>query len=344
MVSSSFLSLGIAFFAALTTAFPVNIERRDSPLKVLLSASSQNAVVHAEITNTGSSDLSLLSYGSILASKPVEKVEVYLDGICKIARLQFNGILYHYDLENIAPDHYVTIKSGETYKTTVELAGLYDLSSSGPYKTTPLIYESNTLELTVDVEAASKVESLISALEKRVVVTGCTGTKRTALVAALSNAVTLASGAATAASSDSSSKFSEYFGTTSSSIRSTVAARFSAVASAASTTSSGSVRYYCTDPYGYCDSNTIAWTLPSTNVIANCDYFYDSLSDITSTCHAQDRVTTVIHELTHAPAVYSPGTDDNAYGYSASIALSTSQAVLNADTYALYSQAIYLGC
>lgn len=51
-----------------------------------------------------------------------------------------------------------------------------------------------------------------------------------------------------------------------------------------------------------------------------------------------DQVTTVVHELTHAPGVFSPGTNDNAYGYSASIALSSSAAVLNADTYALYSQ------
>lgn len=47
-----------------------------------------------------------------------------------------------------------------------------------------------------------------------------------------------------------------------------------------------------------------------------------------------DQVTASLHELTHAPGVYSPGTDDNAYGYSASSALSSSAAILNADTYA----------
>jgi deuterolysin len=45
----------------------------------------------------------------------------------------------------------------------------------------------------------------------------------------------------------------------------------------------------------------------------------------------------VLHEETHAPDVYAPGTLDNAYGYDAAIDLSTDAAVNNADTYALYA-------
>lgn len=44
-----------------------------------------------------------------------------------------------------------------------------------------------------------------------------------------------------------------------------------------------------------------------------------------------------MHEFTHTPGVYSPGTKDYAYGYAASVALDSSQAVNNADTYALYA-------
>jgi len=58
---------------------------------------------------------------------------------------------------------------------------------------------------------------------------------------------------------------------------------------------------------------------------------------LTSTCHAQDQATTTLHEFTHAPGVYSPGTQDNGYGYSAATALSASRALLNADSYALYA-------
>lgn len=45
--------------------------------------------------------------------------------------------------------------------------------------------------------------------------------------------------------------------------------------------------------------------------------------------------------MTHAPGTYSPGTADNAYGYSASVALSSARAVLNADSYALYANGLF---
>lgn len=41
--------------------------------------------------------------------------------------------------------------------------------------------------------------------------------------------------------------------------------------------------------------------------------------------------------MAHAPAVYSPYCQDNAYGYAAAMRLTTAQAVLNADSYALYA-------
>lgn len=45
----------------------------------------------------------------------------------------------------------------------------------------------------------------------------------------------------------------------------------------------------------------------------------------------------MLHEETHAPGVYSPGTDDLGYGYAAATRLSSSQALNNADSYALYA-------
>lgn len=47
--------------------------------------------------------------------------------------------------------------------------------------------------------------------------------------------------------------------------------------------------------------------------------------------------TTTLHEYTHAPGVYSPGTEDNGYGYAAATSLSSANAVANADSYALYA-------
>jgi deuterolysin len=81
----------------------------------------------------------------------------------------------------------------------------------------------------------------------------------------------------------------------------------------------------------------LAYTLPSANVFAYCASFFNQLTPLTRQCYGQDQATTVLHESTHAPAVYSPGTVDNAYGYSASVRLNSAQSVANADSYALYA-------
>lgn len=88
---------------------------------------------------------------------------------------------------------------------------------------------------------------------------------------------------------------------------------------------------------GYCEDNVLAYTIPSKNVIVNCPIFYSALTALTTTCHKQDQATTTLHEMTHAPGTYSPGTDDNGYGYAAATALTAAKALANADTYALYA-------
>ena len=45
--------------------------------------------------------------------------------------------------------------------------------------------------------------------------------------------------------------------------------------------------------------------------------------------------------MAHAPGVFSPGTEDLGYGYQAATALSASQALDNADSYALFSNGTY---
>jgi deuterolysin len=205
-----------------------------------------------------------------------------------------------------------------------------------------LPYRSNDLKIEVNGVKASRVSKAIKPLDRRTSESCSSSSKKSALDKALSNTVKLANAAASAALSGSSSKFSEYFKTTSSSTRQVVAARLTAVAKEAASTSSGSTKYYCTDVYGYCETNVLAYTLPSLNVIANCDIYYSYLPALASTCHAQDQATTTLHELTHAPGVYSPGTEDNGYGYAAATALSSSNAVLNADSYALYANGKFL--
>lgn len=117
------LSFGLFLLTALVAASPIDTQKSDSLLKVVLTASGQLAAINAEITNTGASDLALLTYGSFLSAAPVEKVDIYLGGMFigdrfnfqihaymkrTDAKLQFGGILYKYDLNNINPSDYLS--------------------------------------------------------------------------------------------------------------------------------------------------------------------------------------------------------------------------------------------
>ncbi|KAF2206984.1 hypothetical protein CERZMDRAFT_91873 [Cercospora zeae-maydis SCOH1-5] len=268
---------------------------------------------------------------------------------------------------DLSEDAFLAIAPGQTIESEVEIAELYDVETSDTYTVQAagllryaeagsteltndtLVYSSNKLDLDIDGEAAKRVAYAVApldTLDKRTQLStsGCSSSQLSQLRSALSSCQSLASAAATAATSGSATKFQEYFKTTSSSVRSTVAARLRAVASDCGSTTSGRTASYCNDSYGYCSSNVLAYTLPASNYIAYCGIFYSGLPALSGTCHGQDRATTVLHEETHAPGVYSPGTDDLGYGYANAQKLTSAQAVLNADTYALYANAIYLGC
>ncbi|KAF2838350.1 hypothetical protein M501DRAFT_976660 [Patellaria atrata CBS 101060] len=348
-------SLSLAALVTLVSAASVNLNKRNSDVKVDIEAVG-NTLIKAIVHNTGTSDLKLLKTGTFLDSAPVEHAKVF----SATAPVAFEGIRMRVRTSGLNDEAFVPIAAGQTLEFEFDVAEVHDLSSGGNFDIftegaipfaeadsnelsgSAVYFESNILSLSVDGEAARAKKV---AFEKRTrIQSDCTGSRLSATQTALRNCQSLANAAANAAASGSASKFQEYFKTTSSSVRSTVAARFRAVASECSSTNSGATRQYCTDQLGACSSNTLAYTQPSTNLVVNCPIYFSALPALTRTCHAQDQATTTLHEYTHAPGVYSPGTDDYAYGYSASIALSSSRAVLNADTYALFANAIYVGC
>ena len=79
------------------------------------------------------------------------------------------------------------------------------------------------------------------------------------------------------------------------------------------------------------------YALPSMNLVVNCPIYFSRLTALSSTCHAQDQASTTLHEMAHAPAVYSPYCQDNGYGYAAATRLTSALTVLNAGSYALYA-------
>lgn len=361
-----FTTLSTAFLALAQNVYAFPIESDLSALDVTLSQVSDTRI-KAVVKNTGAENVTFVHLNFFRDSAPVKKVSVYresefdinpifkrwpLTNIHPDNEVVFDGIKRRFQLEGLASESLTTLEAGEVLEDEFDIATTTDLSSGGAITlrsnglvpvvkdgavTGYLPYSSNDLKLNIDGAKASTVTKALKPLDRRTKETCSNASRKSALEKALSNTVKLANAAATAARSGSASKFSEYFKTTSSSTRSVVAARLEAVAKEAQSASSGSTTYYCSDTLGYCETNVLAYTLPARNIIANCDIYYSYLPALAGTCHQQDQATTTLHEFTHAPGVYSPGTDDLGYGYSAATSLSSSQAVLNADSYALYA-------
>ncbi|KAL9620128.1 MAG: hypothetical protein Q9160_005334 [Pyrenula sp. 1 TL-2023] len=353
-----------AAFAASVLAYPTaHLAKRDDALSVELTAGN-GAEVLAKVTNTANEAVSLLNYGTFMDKSNVQKVNVYKDSDL----VPFTGSFKNYMVGGSIPaSDFTTLQPGESFTTTVDISALhevadgeYTVDSDGaiPYAaadstdlTGAATYASNKLTVKLSgvtarraYEARRDADAELNgyALDKRVVLSsGCTGTIGTNTRTALTDAVSLSNAARSAATAGSTTTFNTYYRTTASGTRSRAASVFSSVSSQAGSTTSGSVTMYCnTDPYNDCGSNVLAYTIPSLSVVAICPLSYQQLPVLTRTCHAQDLTTTIIHEFTHALA----GTQDYAYGYNAAIRLSAAQAVANADTYALYSNAIYVGC
>jgi deuterolysin len=330
-----------------------------------------NTQIKAVVKNTGTAEVTFVHLNFFKDGAPVKKVSVYRNGklsashkkrfpnpgFTTATEVQFNGIKQRFRTEGLTIEALTTLAPGASYEDEFDISSTTDLTEGGivtlrsegivPVATDNKIvgyihYSSNEIEVEIDAAKAATVPAAFKPLDRRTKVTSCSGSRATALAKALRNAASLASAAASAAATGPSSRFAEYFKTTSSSTRSVVAARFRAVANEARSQSSGSTTYYCTDPYGYCNSNVLAYTLPSSNVVANCDIYYSYLPALSKSCHAQDQATTTLHEFTHAPGVYSPGTDDLGYGYGAAMALSAKEALKNADTYALFANGMLL--
>ncbi|KAI0506078.1 neutral protease 2-like protein [Xylaria bambusicola] len=335
----------LALLASLASA--ASMGKRSQPLDIQIEQVG-NSVVKATITNTGAEDLRLLKTGGLLDSAPVEKVKVFQGN----NKLDFEGIRLRLMNGAFADEAFQTIPAGQTIEISFDAAELHDLTTTGDYDfvasgvlsfaTTDrnevagvIPYSSNTITAKVDGEEAAKVRSAF--VKRTSVQSDCTGSKLTATRNAVTNCRSFASRASSAALSNTA-KVQEYFKSTS--VGSTVASVFARVVSECGSTSSGSSRTYCSDIYGACSSNVLAYTLPSNSYIVNCPLC--ALPATTGTCHAQDQATTTLHEVTHLNSV--AGTDDLGYGYAAATRLSSSQALNNADSYALFANAIAVGC
>ncbi|KAH6894465.1 Deuterolysin metalloprotease family-domain-containing protein [Thelonectria olida] len=346
------LLAGLAL-ASLAAAAPMVEKRASSGLDVSLQMDG-NSKVKAVITNNGNKNLKVLKSGTFLDSSAVEKAEVY-SGNQSVA---FDGVRVSIHTDYLTDSAFQAIPAGESIEVEFDVAEMHDLSISGTYSiltsgalsyaeenSTTLIgsvpFSSNKLEAVID---GAEAYSVRTAFQKRSIVQpDCTGDRLTTITNALARSNSLATAAHQAAQSGADAKMIEYFKSASADTRSTVAGVYGRIATETGSTTGGNAKFYCSDPYGACSDGVLAYTVPGLSYMAYCDLFFTALPATTSTCHAQEQGTTVLHESTHLTQI--KGTlDYGGYGYDFLRSLTAEQNINHADTYALFANAIGLGC
>ncbi|KAJ6781537.1 hypothetical protein PWT90_05024 [Aphanocladium album] len=343
--------------AALASVAAAAPSAAPSPLDIKIESAGNSGEIKATITNNGKDNLKIFKHGTIFDNAHTEKADVAANG----SNIDFQGLRLRLSTENLTDEDFQKIDAGQSVEVTFHLAETHDLSAGGKYSISSngilsyaneadntlvgsVAYASNSIEAEVDGAVAQAVHSAIQArYEKRThVQSDCTGDRKSGTVNALKNCVSLSNAAAQAAKSGPAAKVEEYFKSSSSSTRNTIVNVFNKVAQECGSTNGGASKYYCTDQFGGCGDRVLAYTQPSRSLMVYCDLYWDKLPNLTTGCHRQDQSTTTLHEVTHLSEV--AGTRDNGYGYDAIRKLSTQQSLTNADSYAMFANAIYSKC
>ncbi|KAK2782629.1 hypothetical protein FQN53_009645 [Emmonsiellopsis sp. PD_33] len=353
---SSILALAALTTSALSGVISPAAKRADDTPELDVQLTQiKGTVVKAIVTNTGDKALNIFNLNFFGDKSPVKKVAVMREAI----EVPFGGVRVRPATSALSSDTFTSLAPGASFEDEFDIAFTSDLSLGGPVvlraqgfvSTTEdgkklngvVRYKSNELEFDVDGPAAAKSFAALSHIAKRAKLSSCEGADGDATKLALRDGVDLATRSATEAAAGGA-RFQEYFKTNDEATRTLVADRFRALANESSSETEGKTSYYCADPYAICTSNVLAYTIPAEDIVVNCPIYYTLIEHLSPECHGQDRVTTTLHEFAHAPGVFSPGTDDLAYGYEAASALTTEEALNNADSFALFAQAINVNC
>ncbi|EIW62196.1 Metalloprotease [Trametes versicolor FP-101664 SS1] len=351
MFSLAFITLAVS--AALSLATPA---KRAPALEVSLTApanvnSIDDIKVTAAVTNTGSEDLKVLKYGTVLDSEiPTRSFTVSRDGVTA----DFTGVKLQLDIDSLDDSAFTVIPAGETILVEHQVASLYNFEKLGagafefePVTTfqvieadaEPRAFKVAAQKVKVNVEQDVAKREIAVAHEKRARVSCSDSSRNSFIASSFSEGRSLASIASSYVSSNGADTlFRSYFGTTSTS---TVRSVLSAVANE----NSSSRTLNCVDPYGYCTSGVIAYTLTATTNVYFCSLFFQEVPNSrlcsgTTVASRNIRGGTVLHELTHALS----GTDDVGYGCSFDRNLgqtSPRQAAINADNYNCFATQVY---
>ncbi|EGE77503.1 metalloproteinase, variant 3 [Blastomyces dermatitidis ATCC 18188] len=363
MQLSSVLLTAAGLLAPIYSSAIISIGRRSEGLDVSL-ASTGNTKVQVSVTNTGSSEISILRANTLFDASPTKKFTVYKEGSRK--EVPFKGVHLRRSPSDLAKDNLQPIGPGQTIDKEFDLAETLNLSESGTYIVSadgvfPIIdpksfsiasvipYESNELKIEVDGKQVSGVLSTRAKIHDHLAQRAdfnngnCTDHQKAVIASALKRDSSIAGEASNAALSGDVRVFEQYFRTTDPSIRQQVSDRFHAISNEACSAEGGVVKYQCEDEMDVCRPDTVAYALSGSNVVVNCPIYY-SVTAVSQACDAGDQALTVIHELSHIDAVYYPATTDLAYGEDASMALNADMSIRNADSYTFYANAVRQNC
>lgn len=336
----------------LSTALLASADRSLS-LKVVTPSAEitdvDNLRVAATVSNTGSETLRILrDPRSPLSSWPTETFGVVnTDG----SRAAFSGVKVRYSPEAVAKagraESFVELKPGESVTVEHNLAGVYNLTSTGAGAYTVdaanlfrvVEADSSLTDVYADIIPAQvnvkgKLASHKAAvvppaqlLSKRATYSSCSSTRQTQIASAITSAASYATDSYSHLTSNpsGSTRYTRWFGTWSSSRYNLALTSFSRLR-----TYPAGWAYDCTCT----DADTYAYVYPSRyGTVYLCGYFWNAPAT-----GAGSRADTIIHEGTHFTQVL--GTDDYAYGQSACLSLAASNptnAVYNADNHAFFS-------
>ncbi|EGE05662.1 metalloproteinase [Trichophyton equinum CBS 127.97] len=337
-------------FALPTTAPEAS---RNQTLSVRLVPAG-HTMVRAVVTNNGDRPLHLLSLNTIMDEDPTNKVDVAHESG---EHVEFTGMLPRYDLSSLTEDLFTRLAPKDSVEHLFDIATVHDLKRSGKYTlsargaipvaedgSTDIIdhvyYESNALDMQIDARKAAMVprafvDDFSGDLDKRrFSLNICDPMKARVLREAIDGSRNLSKDAA-AAAQNNTEKVLEFFAAKDSATRKEVSMHLYSI-SKASVPEGGPVQWFCYDKHRRCRPRTIAYTLPAMNSVFPC-YIFWQLPHLTDKCHHQDRVSTIIHEGAHNPAVMRPHARDLGYGYERATSLPPQRAKRNADNFALFA-------
>lgn len=323
-----------------------------SPMSVSLTPMG-NHMVKATITNTGNKALNVFNRGTLLdENTPTDKLHISN----KSKKAKFHGIYIKPDMKNIPEENFTPFAAGESKEIMINMAETYHFEETAAYDVVAkgafhyaeagsnklakgrMAYAASPLNMHVDTAITSKIAKVVDArIAKRATTNkDCTADQKATVAKGYQGCYDQATAAANAALNGSASKFKEYFKSTAQKDRQYVHDRYTAVAKECKNSPGGVLDVYCVDHNNECRRGDFAYTYSSDDTVTWCSSYY-SASLESSTCHADDKVGTTIHEFTHAADVFSPSTGDYAYGYDNCYALSYDEAIENADTYEYYA-------